>query len=349
MVLNGYIWLDATSGKQCRFLSIVKKKLGKLGYETLLTTREHPDTIPLLERLGVDHRVVGRYMISSLEDKLKASLERELSLFGLLRDLGLPSLSITDMSPDQCAVSFKLRVPLVGTADTVHAQIVNRLCIPLIDVLIASKGVARHFLRYAPKKMVAYNGCDPVAWVRGFKPNGSVLEGLGLAPGEPFALARAMETRATYYWGGPDLSLEYAKRLLKHTKVIYVPRYPDQMKGAKPVKGLIVPSGFVDTLSLAAFASVVISRGTIAGESSLMGTPTISPRAPRIGFDELYRYLGQMGFPLYLSEPDEVVSKAVDMIRRQEKYRRDTRVLLEGMQDPSDIIIDQAKELLEEA
>ena len=44
------IWYDACTGKQMRYGSTIAKRLRQKGNEVVLTTREHPDTLPISDR-----------------------------------------------------------------------------------------------------------------------------------------------------------------------------------------------------------------------------------------------------------------------------------------------------------
>ncbi|MEM3566640.1 MAG: DUF354 domain-containing protein [Candidatus Bathyarchaeia archaeon] len=54
------VWYDACTGKHVRYGVAVAKKLREAGHEVVLTTRKHPDTIPLVEFLNENFIVVGR-------------------------------------------------------------------------------------------------------------------------------------------------------------------------------------------------------------------------------------------------------------------------------------------------
>jgi len=54
------IWYDACTGKHVRYGVAIAKRLREMGHEVVLTTRKHPDTVPLAKFLNEDFIVVGR-------------------------------------------------------------------------------------------------------------------------------------------------------------------------------------------------------------------------------------------------------------------------------------------------
>ena len=71
------IWYDAGTGKQVRYAVAIARRLRSLGHEVTLTTRKHPDTLPLAEFLEEEFIVAGRYNPRSLMTRLKESIRRQ--------------------------------------------------------------------------------------------------------------------------------------------------------------------------------------------------------------------------------------------------------------------------------
>jgi len=316
------IWYDACTGKHVRYGSAIMKRLNEKGYETIFTLREHPDTIPLARYLGIKFEVVGKYNPRSYFTRLYESLKRGLKFCRMFKERP-PHVAISHCSVEQCRIAFGLKIPIISTHDTPHAEAVNRLTLPLIDTLIVSEAIPDDHLRaYPVKKVIKFKGVDEVAWIKDFKPKQK------FDYGHPLILVRQIETKAAYAEGKEDITLKIARKLSKDYKVVFLSRY-----GRRPMRGLIVPKEFVDSASLSAEADVVISvGGTIAREAALQGTPSLV--IPIFGRSAVNDYLNRRGFPIFTVELADLVKSVRNMIGK----KFDTKALLSDLENPVDLI-----------
>lgn len=321
------IWVDACTGKHVRYASAIAKRLRSLNHHPILTTREHPDTLALADFLGEKFTVVGKYDPETNLTKLRASINREL-LFCEMFKTAVPDLAISHQSVEACRVAFGLGVPIVATADAPHAEAVNRLTLQLINALVISKAIPKSCYQvYGPRKIVQFDGVDEVAWIKGHKPKMSFEE-----YGKPLIVVRQAETRASYAEGKTDTTEQIAQKLASLGKVIFLSRYERQTR-----KGLVVPQKFLDSVSLAAKADLIVSvGGTLAREAALQGTPSIV--IPLIQKPELYytnNYLSKLGFPLFtVNNIDEVMKYAKKYIGEKWKVKE----MFDKLENPIDVI-----------
>ena len=140
------IWYDACTGKHVRYGVAIAKRLRSLGHKVLLTTRKHPDTLPLARFLKEEFITIGKYNPESLLARLKEGIRRQL-LFCKIWEENVPDLAISHGSVDLCRVAFGFKIPIISTFDTPHASAVNRLTLPLTDCVIASKAIPKKIIR----------------------------------------------------------------------------------------------------------------------------------------------------------------------------------------------------------
>lgn len=316
------IWYDAGTGKHIRYGVAIAKRLRRLGHEFLLTTREHPDTLPLARFLGEEPIVVGKYAPASKLAKLRESTKRQLLFCRMFRE-NPPDLAIMHVSIECARVAFGLGIPLISTFDSPHADAQNRLTIPLSSLIVASKAIPPQLIyRYGAKSVIQFNGVDEVAWMKRFKPS------MKFDFKRPFIVVRQTEVKAAYAEGISDITEKIARKLTSLGEVIFLTRY-----SRKPKRGLIVPQDFVDSASLAAQADLVVSvGGTISREAALTGTPSIVVKL----FDGMYvnEYLARKGFPLFIVESSRVIEYAKKYLGR----KWNVKSLLENLENPVDII-----------
>jgi len=315
------IWFDALTGKHVRYAVAVADRLRKEN-EIVLTTRKHPDTLPLIEFLDEKFIVTGTYSPASLLTRLRDGIERQ-SFFCRFFEENPADIAISHGSVDQCRVAFGLGKTVITTIDTPYADAVNRLTLPLANYVVVSKAIPKEILQsYGVRgEIVDFDGVDEVAWIKDFKPAAKYDFG------RPLIVVRELEERAAYAKGKVNLTL-LAKKLTDLGKVVLLSRYE-----RKAFKDLTVPKDFVDSVSLVANADLFIGvGGTITREAALQGTPAIIINM----FPNQYvnDFLCGKGFPIFRSDYTETLRLAEKLLGK----RRNVKQLLFKLENPIDII-----------
>ncbi|HML02496.1 MAG TPA: DUF354 domain-containing protein [Candidatus Bathyarchaeia archaeon] len=316
------IWYDACTGKHVQYGTAIAKRLRQSGHEVTLTTRKHPDTLPLAEVLNQRFIVVGRYNPESLLTRLEEGVRRQLK-FCKLFEKKAPRIAISHGSVDLCRVAFGLGIPVISTIDAPHADAVNRLTLPLSNCVVVSRAIPTEVLEsyVSPDKIVSFEGVDEVAWIKGSKIR------VHYDFGKPLIVVRQLEEKAAYARETIDLTI-LARKLSRLGKVVFLSRYQ-----RKSVANLIVPKGFVDSASLVAQADLFVGvGGTITREAALQGTPAIIVDV----FHNQYvnEFLAKKGFPIFRVNPSEVMKVAEENLSR----KRDVKHLLDKLDNPVEII-----------
>jgi len=323
------IWYDACTGKQIRYGVAIARRLRALGHKLILTTRNHPDTLPLAKLLKEEFIMVGKYDPTSKFSMLKESSQRQL-LFCEMFEKEVPDVAISHRSVELCRVAFGLGIPNIATHDTEFADVINKLTMQLIDFLVVSKALPRRFVEgYGIKRIYQFDGVDEVAWMKNFEPE------IRYDYNRPLIVVRELETKAAYAKGKENLTRNLARKLTSLGNVVFLPRYQK-----KPEKGLIVPKEFIDTASLVSQADLVISAGgTISREAALQGVPTIV--IPLVGRYHVNIYLSKKGFPIFTVNPERVLSYSKRLLGK----KWDVKNLLQNLENPVDVIERIIKEI----
>jgi predicted glycosyltransferase len=316
------IWYDACTGKHIRYGIAIARRLRKSGHEVVFTTRKHPDTLALAQSLDEKPIVVGKYNPTSLSSRVEESASRMLQFSKMFRD-SPPQVAVSHQSVELCRVAFGLGVPVIVTADTPHAEAVNRLTVPLSTVLLVSETIPEGlYKKYGAQKIVRFKGVDEVAWTK------SAGYASRFDFKRPLIVVRQMETRAAYSVGKEDYTVEAAQKLSSLGTVVFLPRY------SKPkYRNVIVMDEFVDSVSLAGQADLVVSvGGTIAREAALQGTPSIV--ISQFGKIHVNEYLSKKKFPLFIVKPSRIIEYA----RRYLSKRFNVKTKFAELENPVDII-----------
>jgi len=316
------VWYDACTGKHLRYGISIAKRLRSLGYEVTITTRKHPDTLPLAELLKEKVTTVGRYNPKSLQKRLKEGTKRQLLLCGIAEKEKF-TIAISHGSVDQCRVAFGLGISIVSTLDTPYAEAVHRLTLPLSNYIVSSKAIPKKIIQKynVNAEIVQFNGVDEVAWIKDFKPI------VKYDFGKPLIVVREYEEKAVYAKKKADLR-SIARELAKIGNVVFLSRYARER-----ARGLIVPQGFLDSANLVAQADLFVGvGGTITREAALQGTPAII--VDTLPMQHVNDYLIKKGFPIFKTKASGVLKHARKLL--DEKY--DVRSMLNALENPVDVI-----------
>jgi predicted glycosyltransferase len=193
---------------------------------------------------------------------------------------------------------------------------------------------AERLYRYGARgKIRPYPGLKEEYYLADFEPDATVLEELGLDPGEPITVVRAPPDVSLYHRFENDLFAQVIERL-RGTQAVVLARTPDQRAQLADAGGLIVPERAVDAQSLVAFADLVISAGgTMNREAVALGTPVYTVFEGRLGaVDERLIAEGRLR-RLRSAEEAEPVKRGGEAVSGP-RIRRDPALLVDLLLSP---------------
>jgi predicted glycosyltransferase len=342
------VLLDILTPKQCRFFSALGRRLEEKGLEVYKTARVFREVVELLEVLGEEAYLVGRYGGATLEGKLEASLERMMELKKILQKIK-PDLVVSFSSPEASRVAFGLAIPHVAVNDSPHSTAVAKLSIPLSEILFTPwiiPKTAWTVYGIKPSKIFKYRALDPAAWLKGFKPDLNIAKSLGLSMKKPIVVFRLEESQASYILGMGGLVEEIAVKAIQEFDIqpVIIPRYEEQLqKMSETFSGkALVLEKTVDAVNLLCLASVFVGGGgTMNCEAALLGVPTISCYPG--GETYVEKYLIGKGLLHKVSKSDEalkLIERFLDS-REKAKLEKKARKILNSMVDPADFIAEK--------
>lgn len=322
---------DALTPKQARIAAVLYQEGSRRGINVVITCRNYFHLADILRIYGVPYVCIGRYGVTPYE-KLVYGLERQRELVEYVKDVdGMLSFP----SPDLARVVFGLGKPVIVMNDTPHASHVNRLVIPLSEVLIAPAAIPQEIWKsYCPRRVVTFDGVFEYMWISKFAPNEEVIKRLGLRRGE-YVVFRPEEEHASYYlWNTATIRMRLVEEFRKRGYVIVnVPRYSNQI-----INGVFNLTEAVDHLQLAYFSAGVVTGGaTMATEAALLGVPALSYFP---GDYYLDRYIRDRGAPLFRCRDLESCLVAV------EEMLKIGRTSPPKFEDPTPLILETATEVV---
>lgn len=267
------VWFDILTPKQLLFFKPFSEYLEKQGVECILTSRVYPEVTTLARLHGIDLLYCGQYGMSTPQ-KLKNSIKRMGKLFDIINS-EKPDVAINCCSPDACRIAYGLGIPLFLLNDTPHAEITNRLTMPLATrvwtPMIFKKSL---FTKYGlePKTIKHYDCIDAYITAK--------RKVVGKPPiSEKYVLFRNPETFASYFNNNFD-TLSILRAIQKETKhkILVLCRYNEHYNTIKNLDDpQLVPTMMkYDGKMLYQNAEFFVGAGgTMSAESAFSGTPTI--------------------------------------------------------------------------
>jgi predicted glycosyltransferase len=347
------VWIDVLTPKQANFFAELERRLDVKGFRTVVTTRDYREANEVLELRKVKAIQVGRHGGGGLGEKLLESSKRIVALTKVIEEQK-PDVAISFSSPEAARVAFGLDIPHYCISDSPHAEAVCKLTIPFSQKLFTPWIIPVYaWKKYGvnSRDVVRYRALDPYVWLKGYRNNPGVLDGLKLDVSKPIILLRPPEEFAAYLstrqaaisGSTTDIVAKILDLADQSPQVVVLNRYDGRDEKMKKRFGdrVISTEHAVDTIPLLQAASVFIGGGgTMTAEAALLGVPTISyyPGEPTF----VDRFLTNYGLVDRLHDPGRIAQRALAVAKNRdfrEYCRKRSAKLLGNMEDPLRIII----------
>lgn len=265
------ILVDILHPAHVHFFRPFRTEMERRGHEIVVAARSKEMTTDLLQRYGIEHRVLSRQAGRKLG--LAAELVmRTIRLIRLARRVD-PDVLTGVMGPSIAPAGRLLGVPSVVFYDTEHAQ-TNRFVYPLSHAVCTPDC----YEGTVPGRHVTYPGYHELAYLhpRRFTPDPSVLSRFGLSADEPYFLIRFVSWQAVHDIGRRGLSreakLQVVEMLERKGRVVITAEesVPARLEDR-------VLNGPVEEIHhVTAFSRGVIGESaTMCSEAAVLGVPSI--------------------------------------------------------------------------
>jgi predicted glycosyltransferase len=285
------IWVDCTAAAHPLVLRPIVERLRARGHDVEITAREYGQTVGILERLGLDHTVVGRHAGASTLAKGGAVAARSRALRRWARGRGI-ELAIAHGSVDLAVVCALARIPSAQMQDYEFAGLQRRISWGVARKVLVPDAIPLERLRAAgarERKLVRYPGLKEDYYLADFVPDDSVLDDLGLDRARIVVVVRPPPESSAYHADNPLYAgvLDRIAAAGDATAVV-IPRTDGQRETARERsrrgEPVVVPERAIDAQSLIAFCDLVVSAGgTMNREAVALGTPVHTIFTGRMG------------------------------------------------------------------
>jgi predicted glycosyltransferase len=284
------VWVDCTAAAHPLVLRPIVELLRHDGHEVEITAREYGQMVGILDRLGLEHTVVGAHADTTVA-KARAVATRSGALTKWARSRNF-DLAVGHGSVDLAVVASLLRVPSAQMQDYEHAGLQRQLAFRAARRVLAPDVIPVAAMRRAgatERKLVRYPGLKEDYYLADFEPDPAVLGELGLDQSRVLVVVRPPPESSAYHADNP-LYEGVLDRVFADggATAVVIPRTDGQREAAleRSARGepVVVPDRAIDAQSLIAFCDLVVSAGgTMNREAVALGTPVHTIFTGRLG------------------------------------------------------------------
>ncbi len=315
------IWIDLDNSPHVPFFRPIMRELENRGFEILLTARDTYQVCDLLKFHQLSCRVVGRHYGKNKLLKVLGNCMRAAQLMPMVAK-GRPDLALSHGSRAQILISAALGIPSIMMHDYEHSTKTGFV----EPNWVLTPEVIPTVMTGSRSRTLKYPGLKEDVYIPRFRPDPSILQKLGIAPGEIVVTLRPPATEAHYHNPEADDLFVAALQLFSanpSVRTVTLPRSANQGAELKQrwaaliASGrMIIPSSPVDGLNLIWFSDLVVSGGgTMNREAAALEVPVYSIFRGKIGAVD--RYLADSGRLMLLESVEDVKSKI--RLERREK------------------------------
>jgi predicted glycosyltransferase len=302
--------VDINHPADVHFFKNFIREMEQRGHTILITASRKEISYRLLDSCGFTYEKLGSYGKSLAEKMINIPLLdiRMLSVAGKFN----PDIFVGFGSIRAAHVAKVLGKPCINFEDTDHAAWEHRLYVPFADVVLTPQCFRKDF----GKKQVKIDTYKELFYLHPdyFRPDPSVLDAAGIAPGERFFIIRFVAWDAQHDRGQTGLQNreEIVEQLTQFGKVFITSEVPLP----ETLKKYQIPVPLEKLHDLLYFATLYFGEGsTTAAEAAMLGTPAIyvSSLAGSLGYTgELEQKYGLL---CNFRDQEPALQKAVELLK----------------------------------
>jgi len=327
------ILFDMDMPKWVLFFNPIIKKLKKLNYEVIITSRggeDYSELNKVLNLYNLEYISIGEYGGSTLEGKLKASIDRQTKLIDIIKDNNIKivvSGSVVDINRVGFGLGLKVinfnDIPTKGyLANLKDITAVTRLTAPFSTIIFKPFMVDNTIfnnLGLSNEQIINYNFIDPLIWLKDFKLDINYIkkEIPQINYNIPIVVVREEEFKASYV----DKRYDFLDKALEEFEnwdinLIIIPRYNTTHLKKKFKKAIILEKKIILQHLLGIANLFIGGGGTINTEATYFGVPVISTRSFITHYD---KFLIDNKLMVHSNNTIEIINLAKELMLKDNK------------------------------
>ncbi|WXG41281.1 MAG: DUF354 domain-containing protein [Candidatus Freyarchaeum deiterrae] len=346
------VWVDYVAPKDVVFFMNMVEKLKNRGDTVIATTRKFREVNELMRLKNVEAKILGSYGGGTLKGKLVEGAKRIVKLADYVSRFDV-DVMVSYCSPEAARVAFGLQIPIINIYDAPHAVKQILLLSQLVDFNLSPKCIPEQEwlkLGFKPEQLIFYDAIDPVAWLKNFSPDKTIIQNLGLNPDKKIVVVRTEEAFASYLLGKTSDDNSYIAPLIKSAldfdeelQIVVLCRYGRQKPSlGKLFKKIIIAEHVIDTASLLSNSVLFMGGGgTMTCEAALLGVPSISFFPGKLYYEEPLMKEKLLCHPKTVNEAQGLIKEILSQPKKYfDELKKRARLLLDSMENPTDKIIE---------
>jgi predicted glycosyltransferase len=275
------IWIDLENSPHVPFFVPIILELERNGCEVILTARDFAQTRELVERAGLNARIIGGEWGNNTAIKTLGLLQRALRLAWMMRDRKI-SLAVGHGSRGLLLASKMLHILVLELYDYEGASVglFNRLS----NFVMTPEAIPFSTLEklgLSKEKHLSYPGLKEDVYANSFQPDENIINELGLDPTCIIITIRPPSHTAHYRSEESFRLFDGIMRLIGDRDDVQIALLPRSSRAGsadlRGAKNIIIPSKAVDGMNLLYHSDLVISGGgTMNREAAALGIPTVT-------------------------------------------------------------------------
>ncbi|MEI6750652.1 MAG: DUF354 domain-containing protein [Bacteroidota bacterium] len=265
------ILIDVGHPSDVHLFRLFYEEMLKRNHQILFTARDKEVTIGLLDAFKLNYISYGKPFKSRI-GKLLGILKFDLHLYRLARRFK-PDLFFSHGSFYSSHVAFLMRKPFITFEDTGNLEQIL-LYKFFADVILTPDT----FVRNLGKKHLKFKGTKELAYLHpnNFVPDMSVLDEIGIKPGERIVLLRFVGWNASHDFGHNGITYANKLRIIKEASKQARVFISSESKLPEDIAHLQIKIAPEKILSVMYYADLLYGESaTMASECAIMGTPAI--------------------------------------------------------------------------
>lgn len=303
------VWIDITNSPHVLFFRPVIARLEEKGHKVIITAREYAQTASLLEKYGIDARLIGKHQGKSLIRKALGLICRSTRLILFARKKGV-DLAVSHNSNDLAVAAKFLNIPQVTMFDYEYASTSHKLNFRLVDKILVPEILPDRVLKSFGAKsgqISKYGGLKEQVYLPFWDFDEKLPEKIGLDKQKIIVTMRPPATMSIYHRFENKLFIECLKELSKRKdcQVVLLPRTKQQEKEMlSNTKNVLIPP-VVDGPSLIYHSDLVVGGGgTMNREAAALKVPAYTVFKGQLG--AIDKYLIRNNKLIKIEKPDDI-------------------------------------------
>ncbi len=244
------------------------------GHEVAITSRDKEMAVPLLDALGIEHRMLSvQKKTGGLLALGRELVARDRALYGVVRDFR-PNAMAAIGGTFIAHVGFATGVPSLVFYDTENATLQNAITYPFASRVL----VPRCYSAWLPRSGERYAGYHELSYLHParFSPDPAIATACGLDPRAPNFFLRTVSWNANHDIGERGWSQSLLERVAARLGVFGKVHISSESELPASLAPYRFAGKVADVHHLMAFCRLFVGESaTMASESAVLGVPAI--------------------------------------------------------------------------